>query len=226
MQREEVLGAVETEGERLVAAMLDLGDEGFDRPTPCEPWSTRELLAHVLGACQRLPSMLSEPEPAQAEVSAWEYFRNDRLGGAPDPDRIEAARERAVTFTSGQGIVRALAAAVRDMVSLARSEPPERIVRTRWGDAMLLTEYLATRVVELAVHGLDLARAVRQPPWLSEEAARVTEQVLTGRMSSDERRRVAWDRLTLIEKATGRVPLTDSEAAPPLRKALLWPRSS
>jgi uncharacterized protein (TIGR03083 family) len=226
MRREEVLRAVEIEGERLVAAMLDLGDEDFERPTRCDPWSTRELLAHVLVACRRLPSMLREPEPARPETSAWEYFRNDRLGGAPDQDRIEAAREFAAAFASGQGIVRSLAAAVRDLVSLARSEPPERVVRTRWGDAMLLTEYLETRVLELAVHGLDLATAVGRRPWLSEEGALVTAQVLTERISSDELREVAWDRLTLIEKATGRAPLTDSEAASPLRNQLLWPRSS
>jgi hypothetical protein len=31
------------------------------------------------------------------------------------------------------------------------------VVLTRHGDRMLLTEFLRTRVLELAVHGLDLA---------------------------------------------------------------------
>jgi uncharacterized protein (TIGR03083 family) len=223
----EVLQAMEIEAECLVAAMLELSEEEFEQPTPCEPWSTRELLAHVLVACQRLPPMLGEPEPARAEVSALQYFRNDRLGGAPDPDRIEAARGHAAEFPTGHEIADALAIAVRDMASLARSEPPERIVRTRWGDAMLLSEYLKTRVFELAVHGLDLARAVGREPWLSEQAASLTEQVLTERTNSAELRGLGWDRLTFIDKATGRAPLTDAEAEEHrLREGLLWPRSS
>jgi uncharacterized protein (TIGR03083 family) len=217
---------MEIEAACLVAAVRDLNEDDLERPTPCEPWSARELLVHVLVACRRLPPMLSEPAPSRAEVSAWEYFRNDRLGGVPDPDRIEAARQDATGLASSQEIVAALAAAVREMVSLGRSERPDRIVRTRWGDAMLLTEYLETRVFERAVHGLDLATAVGRQPWLSEEAAAVAAQVLGERMDEDELRGLGWDQLTFIEKATGRMPLTDKEAAQPVREWLLWPRSS
>jgi uncharacterized protein (TIGR03083 family) len=224
VQRAEVLQAADLEAERLVAAMLDLREEDFEQPTPCEPWSTAELLTHVLTACRRLPPMLGEPEPTRADVSALDYFRNDPLGGAPDPDRIEAARRDAAGFPSGREIAEALAVAVGDMVSLARSEPPKRIVRTRWGDAMLLTEYLKTRVLELAVHGLDLATAVGRDPWLTDEAASVTEQILTERVSGAALRALGWDRRTLIEKATGRASLADTEAVQPWGKELLWPR--
>ncbi|MDV7214910.1 maleylpyruvate isomerase N-terminal domain-containing protein [Streptomyces prunicolor] len=48
---------------------------------------------------------------------------------------------------------------------LCRAEPEGRVVRTRHGDPMLLSEFLLTRVVEGAVHGLDLADALRHEPW-------------------------------------------------------------
>jgi hypothetical protein len=56
---------------------------------------------------------------------------------------------------------------------LCRAEPEGHVVRTRHSDPMLLSEFLLTRVVEVAVHGLDLADALsasRSPgrkPWTS-----------------------------------------------------------
>jgi hypothetical protein len=90
---------------------------------------------------------------------------------------------------------------------------------------MLLDDYLRTRVLELAVHGLDLAAAVGTEPWLSEPAAVVTEQVLTEGCNDDELGALGWDRRTLIEKATGRAAVTTEEADNPVVGALLWARA-
>ena len=57
------------------------------------------------------------------------------------------------------------------MVTICRHERAGRIVQTRHGDAMLLTDFLTTRVVELAVHGLDVADVLEQQPWLTAPAA-------------------------------------------------------
>lgn len=53
------------------------------------------------------------------------------------------------------------------MIASCQREPDERVVKTRHGDAMLLSDFLSTRVLELAVHGLDVADAVGAEPWLS-----------------------------------------------------------
>jgi hypothetical protein len=53
---------------------------------------------------------------------------------------------------------------------LCRAEPEGRVVRTRHSDPMLLSEFLLTRVVEVAVHGLDLADALGREPVTREEA--------------------------------------------------------
>jgi uncharacterized protein (TIGR03083 family) len=225
MARAEILEALQTESGCLIAALTGLPKDDFDRATRCEPWSARELLAHVLVACGRLPAMLRAPEPASAAVSALQYFRNDRLGGTTDPERIETARADAARFPTGALILQAVATATRSMVTLARVEPPERRVRTRWDDEMLLDEYLKTRVLELAVHGLDLAAAVGTEPWLSEPAATVTEQVLTEGRAARELHALGWDERILIEKATGRAPLTEAEAVNPVVGALLWARA-
>ncbi|NED51137.1 hypothetical protein G3I24_09490, partial [Micromonospora aurantiaca] len=89
--------------------------------------------------------------------------------------------------------------------------PPGLVVRTRHGDAMALPEFLRTRVVEVAVHGLDLADALDRPPWLTPPAAAVVAGVLTGGAPVPPGLR--WDTLTVLRKATGRLPLTGDEQA-------------
>lgn len=86
-----------------------------------------------------------------------------------------------------------------------------RVVRTRHGDAMALAEFLVTRVVEVGVHGLDLAAALGREPWLTPAAAEVATALLTG--GRDVPAELGWDRLTLVGRTTGRVPLTDRERA-------------
>lgn len=51
--------------------------------------------------------------------------------------------------------------------------PVDRLVRTRHGDAMLLRDFMVTRVVELAVHRPDLADALDGPPWTHDSAVEV-----------------------------------------------------
>lgn len=104
-----------------------------------------------------------------------------------------------------------LAATARTVLAVCRAEPAGRIVRTRHGDAMLLADFLTTRVVELAVHGLDVADAVGRRPWLTAAAADHLRDLLFG---PDRRAAVAalgWDPVTVLRKATGRDPVSGPE---------------
>jgi hypothetical protein len=77
---------------------------------------------------------------------------------------------------------------------------------------MRLTEFLRTRVLEVAVHGLDLATAWQRQPWTTEPAARVTEEILLpAAAAASLRARAGWDNVTTIAKLTGRRPLTQAE---------------
>ena len=63
------------------------------------------------------------------------------------------------------------------------------------------------------MHGLDLAAGLDRPPWVTETAAHVVTQLLLpagtlSRLLGES----GWDQLTLIAKATGRLPLTQAEA--------------
>jgi uncharacterized protein (TIGR03083 family) len=208
--------ALEAEGERLSRAALTVDEDDFDRPTRCEPWSVRDLLAHVLEASNRLPAMLAGPPPPRADVSASGYYRPDeRFSESANAARVAAAGDDAAGFATGHDLVLALDAAWREMLSLARVEAPSRVVATRWGDAMLLTDFLATRVVELAVHGLDLAAALDTEPWLSPEAAAVVLDVVGGSGGAGAPPRGAPDPVAFIEVATGRRDALPPFGGPP-----------
>ncbi|MDO0934358.1 hypothetical protein QQY66_22685 [Streptomyces sp. DG2A-72] len=86
-------------------------------------------------------------------------------------------------------------------------------MRTRHGDPMLLSEFLLTRVVEVAVHGLDLADALRREPWTTPRAADVVQDLLLGQNSAAALEKLGWSRLHFLRKATGRDPITREEAA-------------
>jgi uncharacterized protein (TIGR03083 family) len=214
VSRRAALGALEAEAAALVSSLRDRPEDEFDRPTRCEPWTVRELLAHVLVACDRLPAMLAEEEPAGPTVTAHGYFTRDkRFSAEANATRVVNAQRDAREFADGRSLVKAVGDAVRGMVMVSAAEPEERAVRTRWDDRMLLTDFLETRVTELAIHGMDLAAALDVDSWLTDEAAAITVAVLTEGIPPDTWRAFAWDHITLIEKVTGRQPLTDDERA-------------
>ncbi|MEV6692218.1 maleylpyruvate isomerase N-terminal domain-containing protein [Micromonospora sp. NPDC051196] len=111
----------------------------------------------------------------------------------------------------GAGLGEDFDRAWRAALAAVEAYPPDRVVRTRHDDAMTVTEFLRTRVVEVGVHGLDLAAALDRPPWLTTAASRVIADLLTvGRSLPAE---LGWDRLTLIAKVTGRMPCSPAEQA-------------
>ena len=78
---------------------------------------------------------------------------------------------------------------------------------------MLLAEFLRTRVLELAVHGLDLAAALDREPWMTTAAADVTADLLLPCAAAAGLRAAAgWDQVTLIAALTGRRPVTPAQA--------------
>jgi hypothetical protein len=72
-----------------------------------------------------------------------------------------------------------------------------------------------TRVVELAVHGLDVAASLGRSPWLTSQAAAILEGLLLPGRSQCEvgrlRDRLGVDRAALIALLTGRAPLSAAD---------------
>ncbi|MEU8263134.1 maleylpyruvate isomerase N-terminal domain-containing protein [Micromonospora sp. NPDC048999] len=215
-----VRAAFRHECERLEEVLRGLDEADLDRPTPCPPWSVRDLLAHVRTGAGRLVDMLAAPQPERAEVDAAAYFGTAKFTPEVDSARIDSARREARELPGVPEVADGFARAWRAADAAAAAQPPGRLVRTRHGDAMTLTEFLRTRVVEVGVHGLDLADALDRQAWLTPTAAKVVADLLSGGRPMPPG--LDWDPLTLVRKATGRAPLTDRERTLIDRAGFRW----
>lgn len=223
MNQGQVLEAFRIEAGELSRAVAGLSEAEWDLPTRCEPWSVRELLGHVRVVIAWLPAMLDAPAPDRAEVSAVEYYRpDDRFAPQTNTARIALARDHATGQGSGAALADDFTATWQRVDRLCRAEPEDRVVRTRHGDAMLLSQFLVTRVVEVAVHGLDLAEALGREPWLTPQAADAVLELLLGPDGMTASDGLDWEQPEFLRKVTGREPLDAAEAAQVERLGIRW----
>lgn len=197
--------AFRAEAHALAAALAGLSPDDWDQPTRCEPWTVRDVVGHLVTALGRLPHMLTQDEPDHPDTDATGYYRPDaRFSLDANTDRIHTAQ----TEGSEDDLVAAFTAAAYAVDDAYRAVTPARRVRTRHGDAMLLSAFLTTRTVEVAVHGLDITDALAQPPCLTPAGAAHLPQALLG----PEWHRLGWDPVTLLRKVSGRTQVFPEEA--------------
>ncbi|MEV0608252.1 maleylpyruvate isomerase N-terminal domain-containing protein [Polymorphospora rubra] len=223
MPSDRVLPALRAEAGQLAAAVRELPAEDWARPTPCPPWNVAGLLGHVVTILEWLPGMLAAPAPPRAAVSAAGYYRPDhRFANGTNAARIGLAQRRAASVADGAALAVEFDDTWRRIADLCAREPADRVVRTRHGDAMLLTDFLVTRIVELGIHGLDLAGALDRPPWLTPAAAGVLTDLLLPEQGIAAVADLGWDEITFLHKATGRRPLTPAETARVEQHGIRW----
>ncbi|BEL06439.1 hypothetical protein Q0Z83_046300 [Actinoplanes sichuanensis] len=193
------------EADAFAATLRELPPDAWAAPTRCVPWLVRDLVGHVITAVARTPVMIAAPAPERADTTATGYYRADeRFSDASNAERVYTARQRAADAEGFAEVCRSAAA-------LSAAQPAGRLVRTRHGDAMLLTDFLITRVVELALHGLDVADATGREPWLTTEASDLVLGLLFGPTWRKAVTDSGWPPELLLRRATGRAPVTDTE---------------
>jgi uncharacterized protein (TIGR03083 family) len=204
------------EAAALSAVAATLTDADLLRPSPCPPWTVAGLLGHLVVAAGRVGQAIAAGSRAGAPgplIGAAAYYRpDDRFSPAVNADRIGVAAALAARLGTAGAICAELAGACAGSLALLEAAAPDTQVRTRHGDRMLLSEFAVTRVVELGVHGLDLATALQRSPWLTGEAAAVLEDLLLPAGAAGPlRTRLACDRPGLIGRLTGRAPLSPAD---------------
>ncbi|MFF6772034.1 maleylpyruvate isomerase N-terminal domain-containing protein [Streptomyces sp. NPDC012637] len=223
MNQDRVLEGFRVEAGALTRAMSGLSPAEWNLPTRCSPWSVLDLLGHVCVVIGWLPDMLNAPAPDEPEISAAEYYRpDDRFSPRTNESRITLAKDRAAQAADGAAFAEDFATTWQRVDRLCQAQQADRTVRTRHGDAMLLSEFLLTRVVEVAVHGLDLADALGREPWLTSSAADAVTELLLGTEHGTATDQLGWNRTRFLRKATGREPLNAEEAAQVEQLGIRW----
>jgi uncharacterized protein (TIGR03083 family) len=139
----------------------------WSTPSALAGYRVGELAAHTLLATARLELVLREDEPVGAVVVGLpEYYGTNRVD---DPSATESGSHpliRAVAAESAERGPEAVAGELRGTLDRLRpvlaGADPERLVPVLnvRGGAAPLEDYLRSRVVELVVHGDDLAVSV------------------------------------------------------------------
>ncbi|WP_042423676.1 maleylpyruvate isomerase family mycothiol-dependent enzyme [Streptacidiphilus anmyonensis] len=147
--------ALRAEVGAIGAVVAALDDAGLDLPTRLGAWRVRELVVHLAGALDALPRFLAAPDDGGPATTVGDWAAGTRAGAAAiEEDAFERA---AAAADSREVFARAVDAALA--VVDADHAPERRIVHRR--GAMLLDDYLVTRLVETVVHADDLADALK-----------------------------------------------------------------
>lgn len=131
-------------------------------------WDLRALVGHTSRSLVTVSAYLQTPADREDVTSAQDYYARIRdyastLGAA---DIVERGRQ------AGRDLGADPAAAVATLVTRALDDVAavdDPLITVIGGMGIRLSSYLATRVFEFAVHGLDIARASGIPPALPHE---------------------------------------------------------
>ncbi len=193
---DETLPAFREASEWFLSVLRTIDDDQWGSPALGE-WTVLELAAHASRAYATVADYLA-PRGDIDVGSAAEYFRRAMPDAAVNADIAERGRTEALALADDP--VRSIEARAAQTFALIEDAPVGSVCISR-GGTIALGDYLATRVVELSVHTLDLADAVglenAEPPPM---AAHVAVSVL-GALASSPSPSV------LLRALTGRVPL-------------------
>ena len=206
-----LLETLDGEARRSIDVVRALPDEAFATPTRCPPWDVRVLVGHMVRDLDRVLTYLGDAAPEMAISDAATYFRSyDPRAEGP---RIAAGSvEAAERYASPAALVEGFDSTLRRCLEEAARAGPARVLATRL-TSIRLDEFVKTRILEMGVHGMDLAAALGRRPWLTPAAASVVLSMLVGLLGADPAPALGWSDLTFIETATGRRPLTEAERA-------------
>ena len=157
-------------------------------------WNVRELVAHGGRAFKTVTDYArgESKDPTRIETAA-QYFRIVLAEQTPHVHIAARARQEAGDHADWVTATDDLWAAASQVVA---NTPGDRDLHLFVGE-MRLDQYLATRVVELVVHGLDLSAVIGIPSHPPLEAARVAVDVLLDLSTGD-------DVATVLRLLTGR----------------------
>jgi hypothetical protein len=154
-------------------------------------WTVRELTAHTLRGFTTIERYLSaEPSVDRLIADAADYYRTVLADPNVHVMVAERGRHAGAQLTDPIGESEATSQRV---LALVASTADDDVVETSAGQMMFI-EYLATRAAEVALHTLDLQRAVGHPMTLRI----ATSSMVVGLMAE------LAEPITLLSALTGR----------------------
>jgi hypothetical protein len=170
------------------------------------PWTLFELAGHFDISIGLTVMLMAEPQDGQVGRDRVSFFIFPRSEVAP------VVYDYAYTMVEGKSpeqMADVLAATFAKTVEGAKSLAPDTVGPGYYA-LMRLDEFVASRVVEAAVHGLDLTDALGREPMCTPEGVAVTaailDELLARRTVPGRPEDLAGDDLAWVRAASGRGP--------------------
>jgi hypothetical protein len=213
---ESVIGTLEAELTVVAGAFADLTPDQWRRSTllvPVNPdlprWTVFELAGHFDISIGLTRMLIAEPEEAPPARDRTSFFINPRSETGP------AVYSYAYTMVEGKtpaDMPGVLAETFSKAISEARAVPAG-LVGPGYFAPMRVDEFVASRIVEAVVHGIDLAQALGMPYFATADGIAATAAILDDLLArrTTGRRPVALsDDLDWVLAASGRTPADDN----------------
>lgn len=203
------LTALHDESRALSAVLRQVDPADFGRPTNCPPWNLDELVVHIATSIHLSDDELPAATPLSGGMTAADYYRR------PERDTSAYRQSTVDRTTAAAGDVLARTSAARWFDEVSR-DTVLRLSRLDLGRSvhipscgpMKLADWVSTRVMSVAAHGLDVALTLGLQPWTTRPALDVTCPVLISLLGTEPAARSGWDDRTLLAAGTGRRALT------------------
>jgi len=207
------LGALRAECGALVRVLGGIGADGFLLPTNCPPWDLGELVVHMADSVS-LGRMLPDGDVSEGLFSAADYYRRPERDTAEYRQRnVERAVRLAGSVPAGVSAVEWFERVAGETVALLEGDDLGRVVFVPGRGSMRLGDWVATRVVAVAAHSLDVAITLGREGWTTGEALEVVRPVFVDLLGGEPAEELGWDDAAFLAVATGRRGLNDEERA-------------
>jgi mycothiol maleylpyruvate isomerase-like protein len=153
----------------------------WSQPSALADFSVAGLACHLAYQITRTVPTLAAPPGGSAIPVLEHYTRNAWVtSGVEGTDNVQIRRanEQRATATTAQALADEVDAAVAELRRVVPAEPVGRVVDFRdWG--LTVDDFLLTRMMELVVHGDDLAVSIGVPtPEMPAAATEATIRLL------------------------------------------------
>jgi hypothetical protein len=213
---ESAIGTLEAELTAVADVFGGLRPDQWQRSTllvPVDPdlpkWTVFELAGHfdiAIGLTRMLIAGQQDAQPARDRTS---FFINPRSETGPVVYGYAYTMVEGKTPADMPGV---LAETFTKTVSEARGVPAS-LVGPGYFAPMRVDEFVASRIVEAVIHGIDLAQALGSPYFATADGIAVTAMILDdllARRTTGGRPTALSDDLEWILAASGRAPADDN----------------
>jgi uncharacterized protein (TIGR03083 family) len=212
--RTTVENALEAAYRNITTVADGLGEAELMLPSLCAGWTLGDVLYHQLLDARRALRTFASPSADPPDVDDIGYWRSysprsdehEALGGAEAAAHARHVRIVAAAYPPG-----ALAWEWRETAAAAGRAAracPHPAVTTQ-GHVLHTADFIATLVVEAAVHYLDLTAGLPASPPPDPAALALVRRVLDGLLGTPMPG--GWDDRTYALKGTGRAPVAEAE---------------